>query len=290
MLPSPTDLHYFLEAANTQNFSRAAERLGITQPSLSLAIQRLEADLGEKVFLRSKRGVTLTQGGKLLLIQTRNLLEVWNGVRADARGSMQTIKGSYILGCHPSVALYSLSLFLPKVLVAHPDLQVDLVHDLSRKITEGVVTSRIDLGIVVNPQRHPDLLIKKLADDDVGFWVRDGKKQEGFSDRGGKGHILIYDPELIQSQVLLKKAVKSGFNPTRIIKSRSLEVVAELTASGCGIGVLPSRVAERSSKKIIPLAGAPFYRDEICLVMRVENKSVAAMRCLAEAVAEGFLR
>ena len=290
MFPSPTDLHYFLEATNTQNFSRAAERLGVTQPSLSLGIQRLEANLGEKVFLRSKRGVTLTPAGKLLLIQTQNLLEVWNGVRADARGSMKSIKGNYTIGCHPSVALYSLSLFLPKVLLDHPDLRVNLVHDLSRKITEGVVTSKIDLGIVVNPNRNPDLLIKKLADDDVGFWVRDGKKKESFSDRDDKGRILIFDPDLVQTQVLLKKAAKSGFNATRLIESRSLEVIAELTASGCGIGVLPSRVAERSSKKIVLLAGAPLYRDEICLIMRVENRSVAAIRCLAEAVAVGFSR
>ncbi len=64
MIPSPTDLKYFMEVAQTQNVSRAAERLGISQPSLSLAIRRMEQSVGAPLLIRSKRGVTMTQAGK----------------------------------------------------------------------------------------------------------------------------------------------------------------------------------------------------------------------------------
>ena len=64
MTMSPNDLKYFREAASTLNISRAAERLGISQPSLSLSVQRIEESLGAKVFFRSKRGLAMTQSGK----------------------------------------------------------------------------------------------------------------------------------------------------------------------------------------------------------------------------------
>jgi len=62
MLPSAAELEYFLEVANTLNLSRASERLGLSQPSLSLAIKRLELSIGTQLFIRHKQGVTLTQG------------------------------------------------------------------------------------------------------------------------------------------------------------------------------------------------------------------------------------
>src|SRR3569832_169837 len=133
MVPSPADLTYFVEVANTLNVSRAAERLGISQPSLSLALQRLEHAVGAPLLNRSKRGVTLTQAGKQLLQHARYLLETWDSVRAGALASVRDIQGSYTIGCHPSVALSLLSRFLPQLLRDHPKLDIRLRHDLSRK-------------------------------------------------------------------------------------------------------------------------------------------------------------
>jgi DNA-binding transcriptional LysR family regulator len=158
MTPSPHDLKYFREAAATLNMSRASERLGISQPSLSLAIQRIEDSVGDKVFYRSRRGLVLTQAGKQLLTHTNFLLDAWSQVKSKALASSQLIQGRYIIGCHASVALYSLGTFLPKVLHDHPTLEIKLEHDLSRKITESVISSAVDIGIVVNPVKHPDLI------------------------------------------------------------------------------------------------------------------------------------
>ena len=74
MTISPSDLTYFIEVAHTKNLSRAAERLGITQPSLTLAIQRIEHSLGTDVLIRSKKGVVLTKAGRSLLIHSKTLM------------------------------------------------------------------------------------------------------------------------------------------------------------------------------------------------------------------------
>src|SRR5450432_3815930 len=100
MLPSPSELHYFIEVTNTLNVSRAAERLGISQPTLSLAIRRLEANFGAPLLIRTKSGVQLTHMGQKLVAQARNLLHEWERIREDALRDETEIRGRYVLGCH----------------------------------------------------------------------------------------------------------------------------------------------------------------------------------------------
>src|SRR5882724_6957198 len=104
MIPSPSELHYFLEVAHSLNMSRAAERLGISQPALTFAIQRLESSLDQKVLVRGKTGVQLTTAGKNLVLKARQLLEDWERIRADAAKDETEIRGRYTIGCHHSVA------------------------------------------------------------------------------------------------------------------------------------------------------------------------------------------
>lgn len=111
MIPSPADLTYFLEIANLLNLSRAAESLGISQPSLSLAIQRLEKSVGTTVLVRHKRGVSLTKAGKQLLAHTRQLMQHWDSIKSETLASVYEIQGNFSIGCHPSVALFSLPRF-----------------------------------------------------------------------------------------------------------------------------------------------------------------------------------
>ena len=114
-IPSPTDLIYFIEVSNLLNLSRAAESLGISQPSLTLAMRRIEQAVGVAVLVRHKHGVSLTIAGKQLLAHARQLLQQWDSVRAQTLASHDEMQGSYTIGCHPSVALYVLPRFLNKI-------------------------------------------------------------------------------------------------------------------------------------------------------------------------------
>ena len=93
MMPSPHDLSYFIEVSQTLNVSRAAERLGISQPTLSLAIQRLEKNLGANLLIRTKSGVHLTHAGTKLVAQARVLALEWEKIREDALRDENEIRG-----------------------------------------------------------------------------------------------------------------------------------------------------------------------------------------------------
>jgi DNA-binding transcriptional LysR family regulator len=126
--------------------------------------------------------------------------------------------------------------------------------------------------------QHPDLVIHRLCEDEVTLWA---------ATRANKS-ILICDPDLLQSQSLLKKLKKAGMNFERTINSSSLEVIADLTANGCGIGILPSRVADRAQKKIQRVPKAPVFYDDHCLIYRVENKNVKTIQTLNAAIRAVF--
>ena len=288
MLPSPAELEYFLEISKALNFSRASERLGISQPSLSLAMKRLEQSLGTLLFIRHKHGVSLTQAGKQLVLHTRQLLQYWEQTKAGALASEQEIQGYFKLGCASTIAIYLVSLILPELLEKHPKLEIHLKHDISRKITEKVINLSIDIGIVVNPLKHPDLVIRKLCDDKVTFWTGEGLRET--QNIYSKHAIIICNPELPQAQYLLKTIKKLSLDSRRIITTNSLEVVANLTAKGAGIGILPTRVAKAMYPDLLkPVPDTPSYDDEISLIYRNENRNVQAMQMIISAIKNPLL-
>jgi DNA-binding transcriptional LysR family regulator len=281
MMPSPADLTYFIAVAELQNLSRAAERLNISQPSLTLAMRRLEDSMGTPLLIRHKRGVSLTKAGKQLQTYARHLLQQWEMVKTETLASVHDVQGSFTIGCHPSVALYSLPRFLPKLMAEHPKLNIKLKHDLSRHITEQVINLSVDIGIVVNPARHADLVIKKIANDKITLWQSKHRAGPITPDT-----ILICDPELVQTQVILKKLKKQGIEFNRVMPTSSLEVIADLTEAGNGIGILPGNIAKLH--QVTAVAKAPFYDDDICLIYHGQNRDVKALQVIADAIKKAF--
>ena len=272
MIDNLTDLKYFLEVAKTGNITRASERLGVTQPSITLALKRLEEKTGIILLERSRKGTSLTrQGEGLFQIGERMLVEWERDTRMIAQGQKEPM-GHYSLGVHTSVAQYTLGEFLPGLLEKFPELEFNLIHDLSRKITEQVISRSCDLGLVINPIPHPDLVIHKLLTDEVTL----------FKHPAYKGNVLILDPEIKQSQALLKNMRKT-FDYKREIHSSSLEVIRHLCESKAGMAILPTRVAALSDK-IKAVANAPTFKDELALIYRVERRTEQSFKELVIAI------
>jgi LysR family transcriptional regulator, cell division regulator len=124
MLPSPAELVYFLEVVHTLNISRAAERLGISQPSLSLAIKRLEDSVGTPLLIRSKGGVNLSRAGHNFAAKAKELLEGWERLRDGTLKQDTEVIGRYVIGCHPSVALYALSNLITPLLIEFSQCEI----------------------------------------------------------------------------------------------------------------------------------------------------------------------
>lgn len=283
MLPSASEIEYFIEVCNVLNFSRASERLGISQPSLSMAIKKLENTLGTALFVRSKQGVMLTQAGKNLLLHASELLRYWEKTKTQALSSNEEVRGFFTLGCHTTIANYLAVKFLPDLLEKYPKLEIHLKHDLSRKINEQLVNLSIDIGIVVNPFQHPDLVIRELFQDEVTFWS--AKKKNNLNEIHNKEAVVIADPDLIQTQSLLKVYKKQGISIHRMVTTASLEVAANLAIEGGGIAILPKRVALAFGKdKLQALPSAPIYHDQICLVYRHENRNIQAIQKIIDTI------
>jgi DNA-binding transcriptional LysR family regulator len=284
MLPNPAEVQYFLEVSRTLNISRAAERLGITQPTLSLSVQRLEQSVGAPLLLRGKTGVRLTRVGTRFATQAQALLDQWAKMRTDALSEETEIKGSVTIGCHPSVALYSVPGFAAQLMRNHPDLEISFRHGLSRRITESVISFEIDCGIVVNPVAHPDLRIVPLCQDEVLFWRSSANPYVD--------DVLICDLDLVQSQALIAKAKKLGAEGQfrRMMTTSSLEVAAKLAGLGAGVAILPTRVARlEPSNKLKPLmAKGPIFEDKICLIYRPDAQRSLAFKTVMRAIEAGF--
>jgi DNA-binding transcriptional LysR family regulator len=269
-----TDLKYFLELSKTLHMSRAAERLGISQPTLSHCLKKIENETGIVLFTRTKKGVTLTQAGQRVFEKAEDLIQKWNEVLSSAKSENEEVAGMIRLGCHTAVAQYTLPKILPQFLKDNPAVNLQLQHGLSRHINEAVISDRLDIGVVVNPSPHPDLIIKEMTKDRVTIWKSVNLKNSD---------VLIYDPSLLQSQDLLKKLQKKGISFKRLIESSSLEVISQMVVAGAGCGILPERVIQAfNADHISALKDAPSFQDRICLVFKPEFRKLKRGQVLIE--------
>ncbi len=271
MLATSTEIEYFVEVYQTRHVSKAAIRLGVSQPTLTLSLQKLEEKLGTKLFHRTKQGVVPTEQGTLFYRKSHTLLEYWGEAQKGIYRSTSEIFGRFKVGCHQSVGAYVLPKFLDNLHAQAPGIEVELAHDFSRKITEGVVSYNIDIGFVVNPFRHPDLVLKKLGDDRVLFW----KRRSG----GNLPKRIFADKNLIQMQEILGKTHSKEFKGWNLISTSSLELIRTLTLSGQGIGILPERVAKADGADLVPYdSNLPTYEDKIFIAYRKDVLSSKAGR------------
>lgn len=274
MLPTATEIEYFLEAYQTRHVTRASIRLGVSQPTLTQSLAKLEAKAGARLFHRTPQGLVPTTAGAAFFGKARAMKEQWESLRGGILALESETRGRFRVGCHPSVGAYAVPPLL-KRLNASPGIELDLIHDASRKITEGVLAYQIDLGFVVNPVRHPDLVLRKLGDDQVTFWRKAGAS--------APPKRVFTDASLQQFDSVLRRAPASALEGWHIVQTASLELIRTLVASGQGIGILPERVAladgarlERHDRRL------PTFKDEIFAAYR---KDVLANRAGRELVA-----
>jgi DNA-binding transcriptional LysR family regulator len=272
--PSPWDLHYFQEITQTLNLSRAAERLGVGQSALSISLKRLEDSLGVELFFRRSKGLELTPAGHKLLVQTHDLLTAWDAIVSEVKKSSTELAGTFSIGCHQSVALYLMDKVIGRIYSEYEHIEIRHIHGLSRVVCESVISGKTDFGIVINPIQHADLVIHKLATDEVCFWKTAKAKQD----------VLIYEPALFQSQTLLKKLKVRAFS--RVIASDSLEVVAALAQANLGLAILPSRVAARMAPQLKRVTDLPSYSDELAFIYRVDLPKTAAVKAIVKIIRE----
>ena len=142
------DLENFYQIGQYKSFSFAAKMLGVTQPTLSESIKRLEAQIGSQLFYRSKQGIKLTPNGEEVLGHVKELLNLKNKIASITNTENTSL--SYRLGCHPVVASYFFKNFLKKIMNKHSQLIINLEHNRSQDIQKEIQQGKIDIGVHLN--------------------------------------------------------------------------------------------------------------------------------------------
>lgn len=245
------DLQNFVETARCRTLREAADLLGITQPSLSESLKRLEENLDSLLFYRTRQGINLTPAGRYLLEKAKEAVENLSDLSNKKINTSQSKQISLIVGCHAWVG----SIILPKLLACfeqkNPGFRIEIRHALSRQIQFEIQSGSIDLGIVVDPLPTPDLIIKKVATDEVGVWA--SQKLQN-TDR------VICDPDLFQTKLILKKW---DHHPKNILSSSNLDLCARLTCAGLGYGILPNSIVKFMGLDCVKVPGTFVSKNEI---------------------------
>lgn len=253
-----SDLENFVETAKCATMAMASKRLEITQPSLSESIKRLESDLSVILFYRSRSGIQLTPNGKILLESAKAALSSLLYVES-LNENHSSFKGrSITIGCHTTVASYTLPMALETISKKIPDYRIQLKHGTSRDIQSLVQEGKVDIGIVINPNPVPDLILKKLGSDKVHVWNSPGKKIP---------NKLICNTEIFQTQSILKKWKN---HPGEIIETDSFELTIKLVEKGIGYGIIPERAVNMTGTDLVKCKHLPSYDDVIGLIYRPE--------------------
>ena len=243
----PTLLRYFVAVAEHGSMSAAARALNVRQPTLSVAIKNLEEDLGATLLHRDSRGVSLTSSGRALRDAAQEVLELLARTRARVSGLETDDVGHFTIGCNEALGAYFLPQFMRGVLKLAPRITLSLWNGSSAAVREAVLTRKVDFGLAVNPDPHPDLVMVQLYRDGIEVYVaasepvRKDRTQALLRLKQGP---LIAATRIPQVRDLTARFQADGVMPDRTLDCGDLQLVRSLVVAGLGVALLPRRVAQ----------------------------------------------
>src|SRR6266478_6372994 len=160
-------LRYVVAVARARNFSRAAEQCHVSQPSLSQQIQKLEDELGERLFDRLKREAKLTSHGEAFLHRAVRILEEVDAAKREATDAKSLLRGVLAIGVLPTIAPY----LLPDVLAAFtgqfPGVEIEVHEDTTARLLKLALACEIDFALASRPIHEERLEIRKLFSEEL---------------------------------------------------------------------------------------------------------------------------
>lgn len=279
-----THLRYFQSIAEAGSMSGAARQLRVSQPTLTVAIQNLEEELGTTLFLRTSKGVTLTTTGEVLLDCIKDIFALVERTKETILGVETEEAGEFVIGCHESLGAYFLPQFMRRFLEEAPKIQLSLMNASSGGVREAVIERTVHFGLIVNPRPHPDLVLVELFKDAVTAFVAAEEPVletlDAAYDRLAEGP-LVFAGRVEQCQDLIGRFAADRRLPARMLECGDLELVKSLALGGIGVALLPRRVAMYGHDgQLRPLhPNFPEFPDSIHLIYRGDlHRTKAALK------------
>ncbi len=153
---------YFVRVAEQRSFSRAAELLGVSQPSLSRQVQQLEIEAGTHLLVRNGRGVEPTEAGRRMLDHGKALLDMADRALADVRDRGVETTGKVVIGLPARVAHAITPLLVARFREALPRAAITVAEGLSAQLRESLLAERLELAVLYDPAPSPQLVFESL--------------------------------------------------------------------------------------------------------------------------------
>lgn len=162
-------LRYFLTVAKEQSFTKAAEQLHITQPTLSRQLAALEEELGTDLFVRSGRSITLTDEGILLKRRALELIDLEERIVDEIKGTEEVVEGKVTVGCGEFAAVETLAQICEKYRDKYPLVQIAIHTATADEVREMMNKGLVDIGMFLEPVSTEELDYIRIKDSD--HWV-----------------------------------------------------------------------------------------------------------------------
>lgn len=245
---SPALLQLFEAVAEEGSFSGAGQKLRKSQPAVSLAVKRLEAELGAQLIDRGSRTLRLTDAGREVLRYSKQFRGLERKLRVALSDLRDRRAGKLTVGANESAALYLLG-HVEAFLARHPTIQVELRRSLSSRIPEAVLEGSLELGAISYDPGDPNLLVHRLYEDRLTFVVSPqhrlaGRRRISIAELGEErfiAHNVVspYRARVIETfrrhQVRLNMAIEM---PT-------IETIRRLVQRNLGVAFLPKMCVEQ---------------------------------------------
>jgi len=253
-------LQYAIQIAAERNFSRAADKLHIAQPSLSQQLSKLEKELGVLLFKRSTNSVEPTYAGSVFVEKAQQIIDMADQLRREMEDIADMRKGRLVVGSLPMTGAHVLPYVLPVFRAAYPDIEIVLIEESTRHLEQLTASGGTDVSLLTLPLEEQSLAYQPLIDEELCLAVSPDSPLAG---RDRSKPIPI--EELAEEPfVLLKKGQgfraiahdlcrRAGFEPRVVFESGNINTVQSLVAAGMGISFVPSMMMLNDSQGRAPV-------------------------------------
>ena len=240
-----TQLYYVLAVAEHQNFTKAAEKCFVTQPTLSMQIQKLEDQLDIQIFDRTKKPIELTEIGKKIVNQAKNIVNEADRIQDIVDQQKGFIGGEFKLGIIPTVMPTLLPMFLKTFIKRYPKVKLKIEELTTDEIIQRIKDGNLDAAIAATPLENDSIKERVIYFEPFVAYVPKhhrlhNSKKINVSDLEIEDMLLLEDGHCFRDGVInLCKSLKQGNEDHFQLESGSIEMLVKLSNEGLGMTLLP---------------------------------------------------
>jgi LysR family hydrogen peroxide-inducible transcriptional activator len=266
-------LRYVCAIADTGNFSRAAERCQVAQPSLSQQVLKLEKDLGAKLFDRLGRSIRLTEAGRAFIPYARAVLEQIEVARLSVADKNADLRGSVAVGVIPTVAPYLIPTYTAAFAKNYPDARLRIVEETTAVLVEGLRDLSLDVAILALPLRHKDLELFPIRTERLfAVMRRDHPRASAESlalkDLRGESFVMLRDGHCFRD-LSIATCSRARIAPKIAFESGQFSSLLAMVAAGVGVSLIPEMAIDRNvGCRYVRLSDAQATRTIVAAVLR----------------------